>query len=328
MTRPRGTTSSSSLAIVGAGPTASSLLERLSANVVDVLGDRRPAHPPDRPAPRRHRPGVAGRQPPRPVDELAGRGRHHVHRRLGHLRRADPPGPVAVRVGAHRRRRGARRRSPHPSCVAEIRALHRHDFPTRRVQSAYLDWFHRRVLDVAAADGDVSRSTGARGDRRASIVDDGRPARRRSTTARRARRRRRRPRPRPPRRRARRGERAFAELAAAHGLTFIPAGHTAELDLVGARSPASDVIALGFGQAFTDLLVLLTEGRGGRFVDDGRRLGALRAERRRARDPRRLTPRRAVPLEDRLPPAGRAGAPAPVPHRRRGRRARRTRTAG
>jgi hypothetical protein len=33
--------------------------------------------------------------------------------------------------------------------------------------------------------------------------------------------------------------------------------------------PGADVIALGFGQAFTDLLALVTEGRGGRFVGDG-----------------------------------------------------------
>src|SRR6185437_14522339 len=60
----------------------------------------------------------------------------------------------------------------------------------------------------------------------------------------------------------------FATVAADHGLTFVPAGHTAELDL-SALQPGADVIALGFGQAFTDLVVLLSEGRGGRFVDAG-----------------------------------------------------------
>ena len=46
----------------------------------------------------------------------------------------------------------------------------------------------------------------------------------------------------------------------------MPAGHTAEQDL-SVLEPGADVIVLGFGQAFTDLVVLVTEGRGGRFVE-------------------------------------------------------------
>jgi hypothetical protein len=66
-------------------------------------------------------------------------------------------------------------------------------------------------------------------------------------------------------------EAAHARFAADHGLAYLPPGHTAEQDL-SVLEPGADVLVLGFGQAFTDLLVLLTEGRGGRFVPttDGR----------------------------------------------------------
>ena len=107
---------------------------------------------------------------------------------------------------------------------------------------------------------------------------------------------------------------AAARFAARHGLVYLPPGHTAELDL-SVLEPGADVIALGFGQAFTDLLVLVTEGRGGRFVDDGDG-AAVRAERARADPPRRVAARRAVPLEDRLPPAGPGRAAAALPRRR------------
>ena len=85
--------------------------------------------------------------------------------------------------------------------------------------------------------------------------------------------------------------------------------------------PGADVIALGFGQAFTDLVVLVTEGRGGRFVERRRRPLTYAPERRRAGAPRRVAAGGAVPLEARLPPAGADGADAEVPRRRRRRAA-------
>ena len=51
--------------------------------------------------------------------------------------------------------------------------------------------------------------------------------------------------------------------------------------------PGADVIALGFGQAFTDLVALVTEGRGGRFETRRRRPRDVPPERRRAGAPRR-----------------------------------------
>ncbi|MGY1624554.1 FAD/NAD(P)-binding protein [Geodermatophilus sp. SYSU D00965] len=68
-----------------------------------------------------------------------------------------------------------------------------------------------------------------------------------------------------------RGERATAAVAARRGLTYLPTGYTADLDL-SALAPGEDVLVRGAGLAFVDLAVLLTSGRGGRFEreDDGR----------------------------------------------------------
>jgi uncharacterized NAD(P)/FAD-binding protein YdhS len=55
-------------------------------------------------------------------------------------------------------------------------------------------------------------------------------------------------------------EAAWAAQTADAGLTYIPPGYTADVDL---DELTSSVIVRGFGQAFIDLMVLLTEGRGG-----------------------------------------------------------------
>jgi hypothetical protein len=57
-------------------------------------------------------------------------------------------------------------------------------------------------------------------------------------------------------------ESAWAAQAADAGLTYIPPGYTADVDLDGLW-PQAPIIVRGFGQAFVDLMVLLTEGRGG-----------------------------------------------------------------
>ncbi|WP_432882431.1 FAD/NAD(P)-binding protein [Kribbella sp. CA-245084] len=57
-------------------------------------------------------------------------------------------------------------------------------------------------------------------------------------------------------------ESAWAAQAADAGLTYIPPGYTADVELDGLW-PRAPVIVRGFGQAFIDLMVLLTEGRGG-----------------------------------------------------------------
>ncbi|MFG1920537.1 FAD/NAD(P)-binding protein [Cryptosporangium sp. NPDC048952] len=56
----------------------------------------------------------------------------------------------------------------------------------------------------------------------------------------------------------------LAAYAEDHGLTYVPPAYTADLDL-SALKPDQDVLVRGIGLAFVDLVVLLTEGRGGRF---------------------------------------------------------------
>jgi hypothetical protein len=203
-----------------------------------------------------------------------------------------------------------------PELFEEIRGLSEMSFPTRRVQSIYLDWFHRRVVETLPAHVDVVVHTSAAvdlfdgDDGRQWIVLDSPDA--------------------PP----------FgvdvavlslghldalpddvgSELAAfagEHGLAYVPCGHTAEQDL-SVLAPGADVLVVGFGQAFTDLVALVTEGRGGRFVEGAE--GALACEPRALEyEPSGLEPvlhvgsRRGVPYRSKLP--YRLIAPlAPLPH--------------
>ena len=67
-------------------------------------------------------------------------------------------------------------------------------------------------------------------------------------------------------------EKEFLSVAAEHGLTYIPTAHTADLNFDEVL-PGEDVLVQGFGLAFIDLLVLLTQGRGGLYEEHE---GALR----------------------------------------------------
>lgn len=60
-------------------------------------------------------------------------------------------------------------------------------------------------------------------------------------------------------------ERELAGVAAHGGLRYLPTGYAADLDLDGIPA-GQPVIVRGMGLAFVDLMVLLTSGRGGRFV--------------------------------------------------------------
>ncbi|NUP36696.1 MAG: FAD/NAD(P)-binding protein, partial [Streptomyces sp.] len=59
----------------------------------------------------------------------------------------------------------------------------------------------------------------------------------------------------------------LAEYARAHGLVHLPPDFTADSDL-SALKAGEPVLVRGFGLAFVDLMVLLTEGRGGRYDGD------------------------------------------------------------
>ncbi|MCX4760911.1 FAD/NAD(P)-binding protein [Streptomyces sp. NBC_01275] len=62
-------------------------------------------------------------------------------------------------------------------------------------------------------------------------------------------------------------QRALAAYAREHDLTHLPPDFTADSDLSALR-PGEPVLVRGFGLAFVDLTVLLTEGRGGRYEGD------------------------------------------------------------
>jgi hypothetical protein len=59
-------------------------------------------------------------------------------------------------------------------------------------------------------------------------------------------------------------EAALARAAARHGLAYVPPGYAADLDL-DALPAGEPVLVLGLGLGFVDDVVLLTQGRGGRY---------------------------------------------------------------
>ena len=143
----------------------------------------------------------------------------------------------------------------------ELRSLQGDSFPTRRLQSCYLDWFWRTTVDAAPVavtvhwredsvtsvrgDGDGFAVTLAGGDDLdADLVvyavghNGRRPAEPTQT---------------------------LIDEAARHGLAYVPPAFTADADH-SALTPGEDAIIRGLGLAAVDLIVLLTEGRGGRFV--------------------------------------------------------------
>jgi uncharacterized NAD(P)/FAD-binding protein YdhS len=143
-------------------------------------------------------------------------------------------------------------------------------FPTRQLQSRYLEWFFRRAAAQLAPDAAVTvhRDTaiaiepapsGGSGDGgreytvrlaagtqlRADVVVAALGHTDSSPEA---------------------GSAAWADFAARHGGFHAPPSYTTDVDYsrIGA---GQDVIVAGMGLAFVDLLVLMTEGRGGRFED-------------------------------------------------------------
>ncbi len=158
-----------------------------------------------------------------------------------------------------------------PVLEAEIAEIGDRDFPTRRLNNAYLGWAYREVLRRAAPTVAVSWQRGL-----AVAVDPVASADGEATAQQRV--------------RLETGEELLADLvvhtlghngsaaseasvrfdafADRHSLRYLAPSFTAELDL--SDVPAGEhVIVRGMGLAAVDLVVLLTEGRGGRFERDG-----------------------------------------------------------
>ncbi|MEU9116349.1 FAD/NAD(P)-binding protein, partial [Streptomyces sp. NPDC048483] len=150
-----------------------------------------------------------------------------------------------------------------PGLADAIAALGPRDFPARRLQSAYLGWVYEQ--SVAALPPRIAvhehrrkavRVTGPR-DGRQEVWLQGRPTpltadlvvlalgHLESEL--------------PP------GQQELSAFAARHGLTHMPPAFTADTDLSALR-PGEPVLVRGFGLAFIDLMVLLTEGRGGTYT--------------------------------------------------------------
>ncbi|MEU8631226.1 FAD/NAD(P)-binding protein [Amycolatopsis sp. NPDC048633] len=244
------------LAVVGAGPRGVGVLERLGANS-DLLRDRRlevhliDPFPPG--------PGRVWRYDQSPLLRMNSMPEDVTMFTDDSVKMAGPvrPGPSLLEW-ARKVRDGALDAEVPPDVAAELTALDSFDFPTRRLQSAYLTWVYRKVLgdlpegiDVVEhaaraveVDGhtvSLSDGTAVRADAVVFTVGhlDAEPDER---------------------------ERELVTFAARHGLAYYPAGYTADVDYSGI-APGETVLVRGFGLAFVDLMLLLTEGRGGRFEE-------------------------------------------------------------
>jgi hypothetical protein len=178
--------------------------------------------------------------------------------------------------------------------AAERRALTGASFPTRQLVNEYLSWMFRRTVDTAPAGVSIV----VHPQRALDLVEtpDGRqrivleqapplladvallalghlPSEPVGESAKLA---------------------AFAER---HELVYLAEDYTADADLSRLK-PDDEVIVRGFGLAFIDLMVLLTEGRGGEYVEDAD--GRL-TYRPSGREPRLLVgSRRGVPYRSKL----------------------------
>ncbi len=190
-----------------------------------------------------------------------------------------------------------------PDLDAELRALRGDSFPTRRLQSVYLDWFWRRTVAIAPPGVDVQYRPGTvqwvddTVEGYEVALDDGirlpadvvvyalghngrEPA---EETA------------------------ALIDAAARAGLTYVPPTFTADADL-SVLAPGDDVIVRGMGLAAVDAIVLLAEGRGGRFsrAPDG----TLRYEPSGLEPRLHLGSRRGVPYRSKVSSERRGDPPA------------------
>ncbi|MEJ1180014.1 MULTISPECIES: FAD/NAD(P)-binding protein [unclassified Pseudarthrobacter] len=195
----------------------------------------------------------------------------------------------------------------------QLRNLTGATFPTRQLQSQYLEWFFRRAVAALGGNVTVHRTTAVAIERvsaRSGVAsstasDDGTHLVRLANG----------------------GEvradvvvaalghtdslpdaasEAWSGFAARHGGFHAAPSYTTDVDY-SVLAPGQDVIVAGMGLAFVDLLVLLTEGRGGRFEETAE--GGLRYI-ASGREPRLLAgSRRGVPYHSKVSADLRGEAP-------------------
>ncbi|ARF54616.1 FAD/NAD(P)-binding protein [Streptomyces gilvosporeus] len=274
-----------SLVIVGAGPRGTGLLERLAANIPSRYGDR----PLDIHLVDPHPPG-GGRIWTQEQSPLLWMNSMAEDVTMFTDETVEQEGPVL----------------PGPT-LAEWSGVDGRTFPSRRAQGRYLSWVYAR--SVAALPPSVAvhehrdtavRVSGPPGGRQ-QVWLAGRPtplpadlvvlAQGHLESE-----------PAP-------DQRELNDFAARHGLVHLPPAFTADSDLDVLR-PGEPVLVRGFGLAFVDLMVLLTEGRGGTYTTgaDGRL-----TYRPSGREPvLHVGSRRGVPYRSKIG-YDLAGEPPPVP---------------
>lgn len=254
-------TTAHQIAIVGAGPRGIGLLERIAANAPELLRGRLTVHLID---PFPPGPGRVWRFAQSPLLRMNSMPEDVTMFTDDSVRCAGPirPGPtLAEWVTAVRA--GELAATVDSSLLDELHSVTSTTFPTRRLQSAYLSWFHAWVVDSLPDTVDVrvhnTRATDVTGQsdgvqtvwladgREPLVVDLVVLALGHLDAA-----------PTPE-------EARLAEFARTHDLRYVPPAYTADLDLSD-LAPGEPVLLRGFGLAFVDLAVLLTESRGGRFT--------------------------------------------------------------
>ncbi|MGW2281770.1 FAD/NAD(P)-binding protein [Streptomyces sp. NPDC001770] len=251
------------LVVIGAGPRGTGLIERIAANAAELYAGRPlDIHLVD---PHPAGGGRIWRHDQSPLLWMNSMAEDVTVFTDDTVRQEGPvrPGP-ALDAWAEEVRAGRITIDAEPAVLAEIHALAGQDFPTRRLQSTYLRWFYEESAAALPAGVTVHehptralRVTGPRDGRQrvwlegrteplvadlvvltvghldAELDDE---------------------------------QKELSAFALRHELVHLPPDFTADTDL-GALRAGEPVIVRGFGLAFVDLMVLLTEGRGGRHED-------------------------------------------------------------
>ncbi|PVD07762.1 FAD/NAD(P)-binding protein [Streptomyces sp. CS147] len=254
-------TAAPSIVVIGGGPRGTGVIERIAANAGELYGERAlDLHLVD------PHPAGGGRIWRPDQSPLLWMNSMAEDVTMFTDETVELAGPVvagpALDAWAEDVRAGRVTPDADPAVLAEIHGLAGADFPTRRLQSAYLRWTYERALAALPPGTTVHEHrttalavTGPRGGRQRVRLQD---------------------RPEPlladlvvltvghldaeqdPE------QEGLADFARRHALVHLPPDFTADSDL-DALCPGEPVIVRGFGLAFVDLMVLLTEGRGGRY---------------------------------------------------------------
>ncbi|KAA2254286.1 FAD/NAD(P)-binding protein [Solihabitans fulvus] len=253
------------VAVLGAGPRATGLLERIAANAAELPLDRPvhvhlvDPHPPGA--------GRVWRHDQSPLLRMNSMAEDVTMFTDDSVQCAGPisPGPSLIEWAEMARAGRLPEFEVAADVLDEVRELAGTTFPTRRLQSQYLSWVFDHVVAGLPPNFSVRvhRTTATRvtgnpllrqrvwlADRTAPLLADivvltlghldavADPE-----------------------------HQELAEFADRHDLEYLPPAYSADVDLDGFRA-GENLVLRGFGLAFVDLMVLLTEGRGGEFTTE------------------------------------------------------------